>query len=416
MADWTKIGTLATFSLIIFVILPKLGQFLLLNLLDLFSKHETKCDRLLWEDVPDGELHECTTLGCQHELTHRDQGRKCWEGILPVVFSRAWIRETRRNADTVKPKALPVEKEYLEIDFSVFMGFILSTFACGENPRSMFKGFSTYHTDDRFIFDACGIERVDLKFHGDYAVVHLRGSKCRPWVENGDKAITSWTKKEIENLLDGYPPLYSAMITLRDGVSRVTFPISSREDIVKGGWVIATKLGQMHTALPIYFESQDPTRDIHRKPTFQRATEWVRDIVAQPFTLAFPDDHNVRAALKALNSLCDGETYITGQLEGSDLDQDSPNTFNSDEAIKAMQIFNRPTSMTQKERDHLRADAEPILVPLLSAAVYGTRDVLRFEKDCVDFTGKLPPPLRPSSRIFVRDCVVNESSLWKRRG
>jgi hypothetical protein len=61
--------------------------------------------------------------------------------------------------------------------------------------------------------------------------------------------------------------------------------------------------------------------------------------------------------------------------------------------------------MTVLEREQLKKDAEPILIPMLSAAVFGAREVLRFEKECVDFTSKLPPALRPSSRIFLRDCV-----------
>jgi hypothetical protein len=367
------------------------------------AKEQIICDRLLWLDVPEGDLHECL-LNCDHLLNHQNRQSKCWEGLLPTAFSRGWIAESRRNAKSYRPDNLPEGSEYLEIDFRILMAFLISTIGCNRNIRSIVSGFTAYKKDGQFVFDAGGAERIQLKFREDCIIAHVWGSKCRPWTPTGDRNVRSWTKAEIENLLNGYPPFYSEMIALHEDQTRVPFPIHSPEDIQKGGWVLAAKLGNITNPLPLYFESQPATTDSLRKPTFQLATEWVRDMLKGPFMRAFPNDKNVIAALKALNFLCDGQKYISCALEGSDLSEDAPSSLSTVNAIKAMDIFNRPTLMTASERDILREDAELILVPLLSAAVFGVRDVLGFESQCVEFKTKLPPALRPSSKIFLRDC------------
>jgi hypothetical protein len=410
MAEWGQVSSIVALAMIPFTVwgtLHTLVPFLAHQYRKLLLKLKPKvrCDRLLWRDVLEGELHECAVHDCDHTLSHKAESVKCWEGQLPVVYSRGWQSQSKRNAENYLPETLHEKGEFLEIDFRVLLGFIISTIGCSENVRLVHSGFSVYRGSGQFEFDVRGLQRIQLKFHENYVVAHVQGLRCRPWSPTGDKSVRPWTKAEIENLLKGYPPFYSARITLHDGQTKVDFPIYSQDDIHKGGWVLAVQLGKITNPLPLYFESQPATEESHRKPTFQKATEWVRDMLREPFIRSFTDDHNVIAASKALDALCSGQRYISSFLEGSDLSEEASHSLGEADSVKAMEIFTRPTLMTVLEREQLKKDAQAILVPMLSAAVFGVREVLRFEKECVDFTSKLPPALRPSSRIFLRDCV-----------
>lgn len=408
MARWDEIGTILALSIAIFGILPNISiiKNLVISLLRHFHAPGTRCTELLWEDVPEGVLHECPPHTpwhvCKHKIVHGRKAR-CWEQLFSVVFSRAWTDNGRQKRRVSKPEILSLSEDFMRIDFRVLMAFIISTIGCNKSPGSLMWGLSTYTEKDEFVLDVGGAERVEMKAQDGKPVVHLFAERCRPWRPSGETDTRSWTKAEIENLLSGYPPNYSATIRLHNR-DAVAFPINSMEDIQKGGWILAVKLGNIDTALPFYFESQAPT-NYHRKATFQRATEWVKEIVKEPLTNAFPGDRNVRAASKALVSLCGGQEYVDCLLQDSDLNENAPDDLNGENAAKAMEIFNRATRMTRSQIAILKADAEPILISLLSAAVFGTREVLRFEGNCVNFNAKLPSTLRPSSKIFVRDCM-----------
>ena len=408
MAHWDEISAILALSIAIFSILPNLPfiKGLIISLLRHSHAPITRCAELLWEDVPDGVLHECPPATpwqvCKHKIVHVCQP-KCWEQLLSVVFSRAWTDRGRQEKRVSKPEILPLSENFIHIDFRVLMAFVISTIGCNESLGSLLWGFSTYSEKEEFVFDAGGVERVETKVRGQYLIAHLFAERCRPWTLSDEKNVRSWTKAEIENLLNGYPPYYSATITLANRQT-IAFPIHSVADIQKGGWILAVKLGNIRTALPLYFESQTSISS-SRKATFQRATEWIREIIREPFTKAFPGDRNVRAALRAVESLCDGQEYIDCVLEDCDLQENLPNTLNGQDSTKAMEIFNRPTRMNTSQRAELRADAGPILIPLLSAAVFGVREVVRFEQNCINLKATLPPTLRPSSKIFVRDCT-----------
>jgi hypothetical protein len=125
---------------------------------------------------------------------------------------------------TICPETLHEEGEFLEIDFTVLLGFIISTIGCSENVRLIHSGFSVYRNCGQFVFDAMGVERIQLKFHDDYIVAHV-GFAMSALVSDSDSSIRPWTKAEIENLLGGYPPFYSERITLHDGQTKVPFPV-----------------------------------------------------------------------------------------------------------------------------------------------------------------------------------------------
>lgn len=409
MAQWDKIAAIFALCSVVFYILPSIPLFKVLcsSLLRRLPLRANQCTQLLWEDIPEGILHDCscpTPYVCEHKIQHTGGKVRCWEDLFSIAFSKGWANNDRIARRVPKPEALPLTEHFMHIDFTVLMAFIISTVGCNEDLGSLMWGLSTYTRSDKFVLDAGGAQRLHLKARDQCLVTHLFAESCRPWTPDGDKNIRSWSKIEIVNLLKGYPPFYSATIRLHNK-TRVNFPITSVDGIRKGGWVLAVKLGKVTRPLPFYFESQHTTSDALRKPTFQLATEWVRDMVAQPFTLTFPENVNVIAALNALNRLCQGQEYIGCALEKSGLNEQAADSLTEEDAIKAMDIFNRPTHMLESERMTLEADAHHILVPLLSAAVFGVKEVLQFEKRCINLKERLPEDLVPSSQIYVRDCA-----------
>lgn len=239
MTRWDEIAALLALSLAIFSILPNLPfiKGLLISLLRQCHAPGTGCAELLWEDIPDGVLHECPQptpwLVCKHKILHECKP-KCWEHLFSIVFSRAWREKTRQERRVSKPNNLSLTDAFIRIDFTVLMAFIISTVGCNESLRSLVWGFSTYADKDEFVFDAGGAERIEIKALHEHLIAHLFAERCRPWTPSSENEVRSWTKLEIENLLNGYPPYYSATITLQSRET-VAFPIHSVEDVIKGG-------------------------------------------------------------------------------------------------------------------------------------------------------------------------------------
>jgi hypothetical protein len=115
--------------------------------------------------------------------------------------------------------------------------FSSATVGCNEDLGSLTWGFSTYTSSDNFVFDAGGAQWLHLRAYDQCLVLHLFAESCRPWTPDGDWSVSSWTKDEIENLIDGYPPFYSAEVHLK-GMTTES-PIHSVDDIRKGGCVLA---------------------------------------------------------------------------------------------------------------------------------------------------------------------------------
>lgn len=141
MVHWDMLAVVAAFAAFPFVVWPQLGTAVVRHLSRisrLIWKAGGRCDRLLWRDIPDGELHDCHTLRCTHGMHHEDGGHKCWEDILSVVFTRAWRSQARKDAFTRKPESLSFIESYLEIDYKVLMAFIFSTVGCLENFKAHF--------------------------------------------------------------------------------------------------------------------------------------------------------------------------------------------------------------------------------------------------------------------------------------
>lgn len=80
------------------------------------------CERLLWDDIPDGLLHTGTN-------TIHSAAEVCFTAEhVAGLFDRAWNSPARRGKLVKKPKNLPLDKKYLQIDRMVAMALLLMTY------------------------------------------------------------------------------------------------------------------------------------------------------------------------------------------------------------------------------------------------------------------------------------------------
>jgi hypothetical protein len=70
----------------------------------------------------------------------------------------------------------------------------------------------------------------------------------------GCASLLNLTKEEVESILQGYPPFYTATIPLSD-TAHVVSPISGPEDITRGGWIIG--IGICYNRFPLFTHNMD---------------------------------------------------------------------------------------------------------------------------------------------------------------
>ena len=90
-----------------------------------------------------------------------------------------------------------VDDEFLEIDFKILMGFIISTISCNENIRSIYSSFKAYRSNGQFVFDASRVERIQLKFHDDYIVAHVQGLNASPRYQLATKTFARGPRQRL---------------------------------------------------------------------------------------------------------------------------------------------------------------------------------------------------------------------------
>lgn len=80
-----------------------------------------RCERLTWDDIPFGALHDCqyssSPNGCTHgsPSTHGTQ-QECWLLNIAQVLNRGWDSASRRSARFKKPRCLDLRKKYIYCD------------------------------------------------------------------------------------------------------------------------------------------------------------------------------------------------------------------------------------------------------------------------------------------------------------
>ena len=173
----------------------------------------------------------------------------------------------------------------------------------------------------------------------------------------------------------------------------VHFPILTRKDVSRAGWVIAAGLCQPE-ALPFF---------LSREKFSDKPIKCVREILKWKFQPEFPSDANLEAACRAVNHLWERQSVsgMTMHLTGDLKYFRTPDRLLDDhECIFAMAIFNDYSTLTEEEKNKL----EPILLSVIQAAIYGAYKViqrLRFQSQALS----IPDSLRdPGRLVFLEDC------------
>ncbi|KAL8786141.1 MAG: hypothetical protein Q9195_008345 [Heterodermia aff. obscurata] len=191
----------------------------------------TQCERLQWADVPDGHLFICPD-DCRGS-SDLDLDADCLESTLGSFFRRAWLSPFRRNKTVQKPKQLNLDTRYVRSDTKLLKAYLLM------NPFS--------HNNIRF-HDLNGVLTAHLVTKREYSRWSSNSHTFE--MQRHIQHRCTLTKREIELILEGYPPDYSERISIpQDQPSTnsppcvsVPSPIREREDIHRGGWIIGTAL------------------------------------------------------------------------------------------------------------------------------------------------------------------------------
>jgi hypothetical protein len=355
MFTWSDLGTLA--AVLTLATLPlvmsengiRILSLAIKTLLRTIRPSLAKCERLVWEDIPEGIIYEDQP---PPESLLRDQdsahcsSKTCWLNSLAKVFPRAWDSPFRRLARVDKPISLSCLREYVCIDAKTLLAFImcsaeLSYSAGVMDPRSV---ADWYPKGLRF-----GVAVVELweTVNSNIVVAHLHGSM-----------LYRLTKGDLEGILAGYPPWYREHLQIGQD-QRIPHPIQGRSDIFRAGWVIAVGLFRTE---PLLSGQLDPT--LKYKPIKR-----VFDILSEKIMPEYPDNENVISAAKAVRYMWERrsesgvERYLT-----PDLFYDVPNLSGPCCAL-AMRVFNDLCKLSHEDKSNLT----PILLQVLQAAVHGTK-------------------------------------------
>lgn len=170
-------------------------------------------------DVPDGLLVHSEEV----KPTTGTHVQGCLDFTLGFIFQQAWVSAPRRNKSVIKPKSLSLKMRHVRIDKKLLKAFLLM------------KGYSE-HT-------------IKFREVNGIMTAHLCNIPSYP-------KLYSRTKREIELILEGYPPQYVETIripqvgqTASDQMQSasnqwlcIPSPIQERADINRGGWIIAAAL------------------------------------------------------------------------------------------------------------------------------------------------------------------------------
>ena len=391
-----------------------------------------QCERLQWADVPDGQLFICPD-NCRGS-SHLSSDADCLESTLGSFFRRAWVSPSRREKIVPKPKQLSLDTRYVRSDTKLLKAYLLM------NPFS--------HDNIRF-HDLDGVLTAHLVTKHRYQR-WISGQNARSEPQRHIPHRCLLTKREVELILEGYPPDYSEQIRISQGQQStnstlcvsVPSPIREWADIHRGGWIIGT-------ALHCYFkdlrmkkaaseERKTPrTGHVMQSTTFQAGSPMIDNYflprrkavirtrhVFNNILEAMPDQGElVRAALAFIdllftlpehNRLSPSEfrrIILTARLYK--LSTPATDYFSREfaarlsdiEWTRAMNVFNQFDPLPSQDIDFLR----PRLVHVLQAAATGVWDVYMYRYKNVSPILPDIPELREGRHVYIYDCKQGQN-------
>ncbi len=406
MVDWSNAGGFAAVVSALylpFILSPTASAYLYRagrSVVKLIWPTSALCETLFWDDVPDGNLHECNNCtgrtNTRLHLAHHDKGTECWREMLANAFSRAWILPGRRQRLVPKPTTLELKQKYLCTDAKTVLAFILC--AMKSNDRV------GVHDRDDHRFGGC---TVSANGHNGTVIAHLTGSVQR-----------NSTKATIEGILAGYPPWYRETLVISHGPV-IPHPIKSRDDIFRAGWVVGVGLSEQE---PLPWTPRNEIFSITASTFADKPIKRVLGILEQKLKPHFPDDVHLEAACRAVAYLIRAKTvsgverylraqaisgverYLTEELDLENDVRDSINQLSGHQCIFAMALFNDFKPLTEEERCELA----PILFPIVHVAFTGAYKVVQHLKNG-GYTFLVPGVLQdPHRRVYITGCCQND--------
>ncbi len=209
------------------------------------------CKRLEWVDIPHGPLHECT-IPVDNCGRIQNSGDHSWDAAISSVFTRI-----RHNAFVRKPRQLDWRIDYIRTDTVTLKAMLLFLGTPSAKDSILSDNRAT-----NFHFQQIGT-LLTIPSTPRWIPVH-------PPLELLEGFRLHITKVVMNFLLLGYPPWYSEKLLLANG-EIVPHPITSYEDISRGGWVAAVGLSPTRPFLNSCMPSNHGETNIHKLTPLERA-------------------------------------------------------------------------------------------------------------------------------------------------
>ena len=424
--DWGMAAVIVAIAIIPLMISSTAADFIkavLRRLRGLIWPKTTQCESLLWTDMPsdDNGIHDCgvTPAACLHRSsrgTHINSS-SCWNSTVAIMFNRAWNSPGRRSRKPFKkPLQLDPNKPYLRTDAKTVIAFFAYSTSKFRSPPSSSRILVRF--GDSISFDGMRFEDAELELEevkdpkGGKAVLvaHIKGSL----LEN--EQPVKLTKKEIRNLVDGYPPLYRETFRIRPSAPAVQFPITNLRDAqVRGSWIVAVGMARNSgMAMPIYFDplppgsydSVDPCVGFGKPNSPLTRVIQTLKLIKEAFSMASANDQkNIDVVIRAI-TLMHGtrtESGVPNLIVGTDLHSVVPITLSVQQCTFVLALFKTNVMENSELSIVEKMQLGPILLQVLYVALWGAIEVVRFYKDNSN-RATVPDLLKKYDVVYLRGC------------
>ena len=423
--DWSMAAVIVAIAILPLMISSTAADFIQLlfrRLRGFIWPHTTQCESMLWEDMPsdDDGIHDCgvTPDSCLHRSSRGTHiiSPTCWNSTTAIMFNRAWNSPGRRARKPFKkPSQLDPNHSYLRTDATIILAFFAYATSKFDGSRSsdhtLFSfGDSSSSGGLKFEDAELDLEEItDPKGGKTVLVAHIKGSL--PETEQPIKL----TKKEIRNLVDGYPPLYRERFRIRPSAPAIPYPITNLRDAqVRGSWIIAAGMAKFDKAMPIYFDPLPPGSHDSIDPCYgfgkpnsplTRVLQTLK-LIQKAFSSASANDQkNIEVVIRAITMMhaTRTESGVPNFIAGTDLHNVVPITLSTQQCTFVLELFK--TNVTEHSELSVfdQMQLTPILLQVLYVALWGAIRVVRYYKDNYNRV-TIPELLKKHDIVYLRGC------------
>ena len=424
--DWGMAAVIVAIAIIPSMISSTAADFIQLlfrRLRGFIWPYTTRWESILWDDMPSGDdgIHDCgvTPNSCLHRSSRGTHitTPSCWNSTIAIMFNRAWNSPgPRARKPFKKPLQLDPNRTYLRTDAKTLLAFFAYAASKFRSPPSSDRTLVEF--GDSSSFGGLSFEDAELELEeftdpkGGKAVLvaHIKGSL--PETEQPIKL----TKKEIQDLVDGYPPLYRETFRVRPSAPVIPYPIKNLRDAqVRGSWIIASGMaGNIDMAVPIYFDSLPPGShgsvdpcDGFGKPNspLTRVLQTLK-LIQKAFSSASANDQkNIEVVIKAIAMMhaTRTESGVYNFIVGTNFHNVVPITLSTQQCtfVLGLSKANVTENLELSISDQMQLG--PILLQVLYVALWGAIEVVRFYKDNFNRV-TMPGLLKKHDVVYLRGC------------